>query len=107
MWSDVLAVRLEKSLWSGRVGKETHRRHVGESRQEILVAAPGREGRKDWIPGVKVKVSQLYPTFVHGILQARILEWIAMPAYRGSSRLWDRTLVSYVSCIGRWVFFYH
>ena len=86
MWSDVLAVRLEKSLWSGRVGKETHRRHVGESRQEILVAAPGREGRKDWIPGVKVKVSQLYPTFVHGILQARILEWVACFFSRRSSQ---------------------
>ena len=39
---------------------------------------------------------------VHGILQARILEWVVMPASRGSSRPRDRTRVSYGSCIGRW-----
>ena len=38
---------------------------------------------------------------VHGILQARILEWVAMPSSRGSSWPRDRTRVSYVSCIGR------
>ena len=42
---------------------------------------------------------------VHGILQARILEWAAMPFSRGSSRPRDRTHVSYVSCIGRWVLY--
>ena len=30
---------------------------------------------------------------VHGILQARILEWVAMPYSRGSSQLRDRTRV--------------
>ena len=35
---------------------------------------------------------------VHGILQARTLEWVAMPSSRGSSQLRDRT---HVSCIGR------
>ena len=35
----------------------------------------------------------------HGILQARILEWVAMPSSRGSSQLRDQTRVSYVSCI--------
>ena len=39
---------------------------------------------------------------VHGILQARILEWISRPSSRGSSWSRDRTWVSYVSCIGRW-----
>ena len=29
---------------------------------------------------------------LHGILQARILEWVAMPSSRGSSRLWDQTM---------------
>ena len=32
--------------------------------------------------------------FVHGILQARILEWVATPSSRGSSRPRDRTWVS-------------
>ena len=31
---------------------------------------------------------------VHGILQARTLEWVAMPSSRGSSRPRDRTCVS-------------
>ena len=43
---------------------------------------------------------------VHGILQAKMLEWVAMPSSRGSPQLRDRTQVSCVSCIaGR--FFYH
>ena len=40
-----------------------------------------------------------------GILQARILEWVAMPHSRGSSRPRDQTHASCVSCIGRWVLF--
>ena len=40
---------------------------------------------------------------IHGILQARILEWVAMPSSRGSSPLRDGTQVSYVSYIGRQV----
>ena len=35
---------------------------------------------------------------VHGILQARILEWPAMPSSRGSSLPRDRTRVSCISC---------
>ena len=35
---------------------------------------------------------------VHGILQARILEWVAMLSFRGSFQLRDET---HVSCIGR------
>ena len=43
---------------------------------------------------------------VHGILTARILEWVAMPSWRGSSppRYW--TCVSYVSCTDRWVLYH-
>ena len=45
-------------------------------------------------------------SFVHWIFQARILEWVAMSSSRGSSHPRDRTHVSYVSCIGRWVLYY-
>ena len=38
---------------------------------------------------------------VLGILQARILEWVAMPSSRGSSQSRDRTGVCCISCIGR------
>ena len=40
---------------------------------------------------------------VHGILQARVLMWVAMPSSRGSSQPKDWTCVFYVSCIGRQV----
>ena len=40
------------------------------------------------------------------ILQARILEWVAMASSRGSSSPRDQTHVSYVSCIGRWVLYH-
>ena len=36
---------------------------------------------------------------VHGILQARILEWVAMPSSRGASQPGYRTCVSCVSCV--------
>ena len=34
---------------------------------------------------------------VRGILQARVLEWVAMPSTRGSCRPRDRTWVSYIA----------
>ena len=50
---------------------------------------------------LKVKVTQLCLTLcdpmdyrVHGILQARIVEWIAIPFFRGSSQSRDQTQVS-------------
>ena len=43
---------------------------------------------------------------VHGILQARILEWVAIPFSRGSSQPRDRTWVSCISCIGRRVLYH-
>ena len=42
---------------------------------------------------------------VHRMLQARTLEWVAMPSSRGSSQPRDRTWVSCVSCIGRWILY--
>ena len=41
---------------------------------------------------------------VHGILQAGILEWVAMRSSGGSSQPRDGTCVSCVSCVGRGVF---
>ena len=58
---------------------------------------------------VKVLVAQSCPTLcdpmdwslpgssVRGILQGRILEWVAIPFSRGSSRLRDQTRVSYIA----------
>ena len=38
---------------------------------------------------------------VHGIFQARTLEWVAISSSRGSSQPKDETHVSWSSCIGR------
>ena len=40
---------------------------------------------------------------VHGILQARVLEWVTMCSSRESSPPRDWNCVFYVSCIGRYV----
>ena len=52
---------------------------------------------------LKVKVIESCPTLsnsmdytIHGILQARILEWVAFPFSRGSSQLRDLTQVSHI-----------
>jgi len=42
---------------------------------------------------------------LHGILQARILEWVAVSSSRGSSQPKDWTCISYVSCIVRQVLY--
>ena len=53
---------------------------------------------------VQVQVAQLCPTLcdpvdytLHGILQARILRWVAFPFSRGSSQPQDRTQVSRIA----------
>ena len=43
---------------------------------------------------------------VTGIFQARILEWFAISYSRGSSQPRDRTWISLVSCIGRWILYH-
>ena len=45
-----------------------------------------------------LKVSSL-----HGVFQARILEWVAISFSRGSSRPRDRTCVCHVSCVDKHV----
>ena len=53
---------------------------------------------------VKVKVAQSCPSLcdlrdytVHAIIQARILEWVAVPFSRGSSQSRDQTQVSCIA----------
>ena len=43
---------------------------------------------------------------VHGILQARTLEWVAIPSSRETSCPGDRTQVSCISCIGRQILYH-
>ena len=42
----------------------------------------------------------------HGILQARILEWIAFPFSRGSFQPRHQIHVSCISCIGRQILYH-
>ena len=58
---------------------------------------------------LKLLITKLCPTlcnhmdrsppgfFVHGILQARILEWVSIPFSRGSSQPRDQTQVSHIA----------
>ena len=41
-----------------------------------------------------------------GILQAKILEWVAISSSRESSKPRNRTHITYVSCIGRLVLYH-
>ena len=45
-------------------------------------------------------------SFIHGILQATILEWVAISSSRGSSQPRDQTHISYVSCTGRQILYH-
>ena len=53
---------------------------------------------------MKVKIAQSCPTLcdptvctIHGILQARVLEWVAFPFSGGSSKPRDQTQVSLIA----------
>ena len=73
-------------FWGSKMTAEGDCSH--ETKRHLLL------GRKPMTnPKVNVKVTQWCPTLydsvdytVHGILQARILEWVAFPFSRGSSQ---------------------
>ena len=55
------------------------------------------------IPGTVCMPYGLYSlpgSSVHGTLQERILEWVAMLSFKGSSQPRDQIHICYVSCIG-------
>ena len=85
------------------------------SRQEYWSGLPDLQGIfPTQTAKVKGKVIQLCPTLCHlmnctvrGILQARILEWVAFPFSRGSSQPRDQTQVSHIArvsllCLLHW-----
>ena len=76
-------------------------RNMGENRQKIVCVHT-----QSYLTFCKpVDCSPLGST-VHGIFQARILEWIATSCSRGSSWPRDWTCVSCVSCISRWILYH-
>ena len=77
--------------------------HSGKlKRRECMCAKPIQS-----CPTLQDPVDCRLPGFsIHGILQERILEWVAMPSSRGSSRPRDRTQVSCISYTGRRVLYH-
>ena len=100
--------RAEQS-WEGRRWKRRWPHRPGRLRHCRRPALPASSIRGQHraalpIPGPRVKVAQSCPTLcdlmgytIHGILQVRILEWVAFPFSRGSSQPRDRTQVSRIA----------
>ena len=65
-----------------RAGTETR----GEGNRLVDVAGEGEGGRG---MGVRGREPRAQVVSVHGILQARVLEWLDISSSRGSSRLRD------------------
>ena len=78
-----------------------YRQLQGTGRYWRKLYFPVKNGKSNHHCACEVKVAQLCPTLcdlmdciVHGILQARILEWVAFPFSRVSSQPRDQTQVS-------------
>ena len=96
----------QEACWSGRLGGTSlavtadggSEQGRGKATGQLGICQRSQKAAKvKW----KVKVAQSCPTLcnpmdyiVHGILQARILEWVAFPFSRGSSQPRDWTQVS-------------
>ena len=77
----------------------------------VLVTCGHRMSNPSKVKESESEVAQSCPTlcdpvdcsppgsFVHGILQARILEWVAIPFSRGSSQPRDQTQVSCIAVL--------
>ena len=63
---------------------------------EILILTAEGDNKYEW-GEIKNPIMLYLNISVHGILQARILEWVAFPFSRGSSQLRDRTQVSCIA----------
>ena len=98
---------------SGVCGAEREWAELYQGRRENLTVEDFSS-----LPVCVLKSLQLCPTLsdtvdhslpgssVHGIIPARILEWVAMPSSWGSSRPKGGTHISYVSCIDRRVLYH-
>ena len=107
-WRNPLRALLSNSLW----GVESHQH------QQVWKRILPRWSLQMTHMCMHAKLLQLCPTLcdpkdcslpgssVHGIPQARILKWAAMPSSRGFSQPRGQTCVSYASCIGRWVLYH-
>ena len=93
------STRSEQISWLGYINLLLRNVGIIPCTYAIMATCMNRHGNPLSI--IKVKVTQSCPTLcnpmdytVYGILQPRILEWVAFPFSRGSSQPRDRTQVS-------------
>ena len=60
----------------------------------------------DHVCSITSIVSGFWPPHGRPEEPSRLLEWIAIPSSRGSSWTRDRTCISCISCIGKWVLYH-
>ena len=107
LWAAQLLQPPEKSMrflkgafptaWGRGLGWEAESRCVSATCAKLLSLCPTLCDPTDCSPP---------GSSAHGLLQARIVEWVTMTSSRGSSHPRDGTRVSYVSCSGRQVLYH-
>ena len=120
------AVHRITESWMWLKWLSTHRKHQIPQRGKLLSLfelVPSSILASHWVPACDVLAAACQvasvvsdsvrpldcslPDFsVHGILQARILESVAISYSRGSSWLRDQTHISCISCIGRQILYH-
>ena len=107
-----------RDKWNISEGLELHKYSQMIFNKGVMAIKWSKESLQQIVRCGYVKWLQFCPTLcdpmdcsppgslVHGILQARTLEWVAIPSCRGSYWPGDRTCISYVSCTVRQVLYH-
>ena len=90
-----------KGSWGLNASSSYNKRYkyAGAVNLSTLTTKLGEKNMPDYSVSKDFKT----PVSVHGISQARILEWLSISFSRGSSRSKDPT---HVSCIGKWILYH-
>ncbi|CAN0162690.1 unnamed protein product [Rangifer tarandus platyrhynchus] len=96
MWSRLLIFAFV-AIAFGVKSKNNHHRGLCQEACSVAQSCPALCDPTDCSPSI---------SSVHGILQAKILEWVAISSSRGSSPPRDRTCISCVSCISRYILYH-
>ena len=109
-WGCILTGEQQRHYISSLLYPDTNlgtRRKKGNSSEEKQLRCVRARSLQSWPTLCSAMDCSLPGSAVHGILQARLLEWVAMPSSRGSSKPRDRTQVSYISCTGKQVLYHY
>ena len=95
VWCSMLANDIQILYFGLRCSKDPYPIFESESESEVVQSCPTLCNPMDCSPA---------GSSVHGILQARILEWVAISFSRGSSQPRDRTRISCIEgrCFNLW-----